>query len=95
MKRKYNNEKVNIGDYVYVRDCGYESKCRYKVLAVVDNFRQIIIQVKNNEIDSSNIRGWSVEHKLMTKKQYNLPSGVKAWFVIEWSKAERKWLNIE
>jgi len=95
MKRKYNNEKVNIGDYVYIRDCDYESKCKYKVLAVVEPFNQIIVEVKDNGIDSDNIFGWLVEHKLMTKNEYNLPSGVKAWFVNEWSKTEKKWLNIE
>lgn len=96
MKRKYDCPKVKVGDWVYIRDWHYEYDCvcKYKVLAVCDEGK-IIVEVKNNEKDSNVILGWKTDSKSVVKEKYNLPSGVKAWFVNVWKKAGEKCLNIE
>lgn len=95
MKRKYKNEKVKVGDWVYIkdRDYNYESVCKYKVIGF--DKRKIIVEVKNNKEDSSIILGWATDDRLYTKEQYNLPSGTKAWNVFLWKKAGVKCLSIE
>ena len=96
MIRKYNNQKVKPGDWVYIRDWhfGYDSICKYKVLAVCEGGR-IIVEVKDNEEDSDVIFGWSTDNKMAIKMEYNLPGRTKAWFVYLWEKAGGKCLNIE
>lgn len=96
MKRKYDNPKVKVGDLVYIkdRDYNYESICKYKVIAIC-NEEKIIVEVKDNGEDSSIILGWPTDNKYSIKKEYNLPSGIKAWFVTLWRKAGEKCLNIE
>lgn len=92
---KYCYNKVKIGDYVYIRDGYlYDSKCKYKVLALRED-GSIIVEVKDNNEDKHIILGWPTDKNLYIKTYYNLPSGVKAWFVHSWKKAERKCLNIE
>ena len=96
MIRKYNNQKVKPGDWVYIRDVsfGYDSICKYKVLALKEG-NGIIVEVKDNEEDSSIISGWLVDSRMTIKMEYNLPGRTKAWFVYLWEKAGGKCLNIE
>jgi hypothetical protein len=94
MKRKYDCPKVKIGDWVYISEYDYYSVCRYKVFAIC-NEEKIIVEVKDNGEDSSIILGWPTDAKYSIKKEYNLPSGIKAWFVSLWKKAGEKCLNIE
>ena len=91
---KYCCNKVKIGDFVYIQDDSseYDCVCKYKVLAVDKG--KIIVEVRNNEEDHIIIPGWKTDSSSV-KMRYNLPSGVKAWFVHSWKKAERKCLNIE
>lgn len=96
MRRKYDCPKVKVGDWVYIRDWHfeYDGVCKYKVLAVCEGGR-IIVEIKDNMEDQPFIRGWSTDSKSVVKMYYNLPSGIKAWFVSFWEKAGRKCLNIE
>lgn len=99
---KYNN--MFRGESLYLNMTGrivnkigeydYYSVCKYKVIAIC-NEEKIIVEVKDNEEDSSIILGWPTDAKYSIKKEYNLPSGINAWFVTLWRKAGEKCLNIE
>jgi len=92
MKRKYRNEKVKVGDWVYVGDYMYDSKCKYKVLGIEKDRVRIIVEVKDNDEDRPIINGWPTETK---KTDCKLPSGTLGWFVRSWEKVKKRCLNIE
>jgi len=97
MKRKYDCPKVRIGDWVYIREkyCGYDSIYKYKVLALREAGKGIVVEVKDNKEDKCFIVGWLTDNELDTKRKYDLPSGTKAWFVYLWEKVGKKCLSIE
>lgn len=86
MKRKYKNEKVKIGDWVYFWDAdeNYETECKYKVIVITD--ADMVVEVKNNEIDKQHIRGWLTNGRI-EQKRYRLPNGIRCWHVKHWIKA--------
>jgi len=86
---KYCCNKVKVGDWVYFYDVEkeYETKCKYKVVAVKKT-HGIIVEVKNNGMDKSYIKGWLADGR-SEQKLYNLPKNIKAWHVNHWYKASR------
>jgi hypothetical protein len=93
MKRKYKNEKVKVGDWVYFKELRfeYDSKCKYKVIVATDD--DVIVEVKNNEIDKQYIKGWLTNGR-SEQKRYGLPNGIRCWYIRYWTKASGR-LEIE
>lgn len=95
MKRKYDNPKVKIGDWVYFYDAfeNYETKCKYKVIGIKSN-DGIIVEVKNNIEDKLTIPGW-MTNKRSERELYNLPLNIRAWNVDFWRKQKKMEIGVE
>lgn len=84
MKRRYKNEKIKVGDWVYFYDdiINYETKHTYRVIVATDN--DVLVEVRNNNGDD-NIKGWPVNENPELKK-YGLPYEIRCWYINHWRK---------